>query len=182
MVGLVGAFLLLGATMLGTATAANAAHPAETATADTSDRFKAAADSNYHEIVNLAYDQCIDAPNGALNVILKLAPCNGSGSQKWAFVLAAAPSTYYLVNRRSGYCAEVNGGTTVPGERVDEWFCNGTTAEQWVQSFRVIGGVAYQQFRHTGTGLCLDTVGGPGSQLMQWHCDPNNDAQTWLVR
>lgn len=142
----------------------------------------AAADVNYREIVNLAHGQCLDAPGGALNVQLKLAKCNGTDSQKWVFVPASAPNTYYFVNKRSRYCAEVNGGTSTPGERVDQWLCNGTTAEQWVQHLRPLAELVYQRFEHAGTGLCLDTVGGAGSQLMQWYCDPGNDAQTWLVR
>jgi hypothetical protein len=185
MLGLAGALLLLGLTTLGTATAATAADPVQLATTDLSARVDAAA-GEHHLIENRKYHQCLDAPGGALNVRLKLSSCNNSSSsQKWAFVLASATSTYstfYLVNQRSGYCAEVNNGTTIPGERVDQWFCNGTTAEQWDQLDRNIGGVIYSQFRHTGTGLCLDTVSGAGSQLMQWYCDSDNDAQLWLVR
>jgi hypothetical protein len=156
------------------------------ATTDISARIQAAAAaaSSYHQLVNHAYNQCMDAPGGVLNVILKLSNCintTASSSQKWAFVAAGPPSTFFLVNQLSGFCAEVNNGTSIPGERVDEWHCDGSSAEQWVQSFRVIDGIAYQVFTHAGTSLCLDTVGSAGSQLMQWNCS-GNDAQTWLVR
>jgi len=136
----------------------------------------------YHQIVNLRYNQCMDAPNGTLNVVLKLSNCTSSTTQGWTFVAASSPNTFFLVNQRSGYCAEVNNGTNIPGELVDQWYCDGSMAEQWVQSYRTIGGVTYHQYTHAGTNLCLDTVSGPGSQLMQWYCDSYNDAQTWLVR
>ena len=138
--------------------------------------------ASHHQIVNLAYNQCVDAPNGTLNVRLKLADCSGSATQEWAFVATPTAGTYYLVNEASGYCAEVNNGTSTPGEAVDEYFCGGTASEQWVQSLRVVNAIVYQQFTHQGTTMCLDTVSGRGSQLMQWYCDSANDAQTWLVR
>jgi hypothetical protein len=136
---------------------------------------------NFHQIVNLAFSQCMDAPNGTLNVVLRIAACTNSDTQKWAFVATSSPGIFNLVNKRSGFCAEVNNGTSTAGELVDEFHCDGGQAEQWVQSFRVIDGVTYQQFRHAGTQLCLDTVGAAGSQLMQFNCGAANDAQTWLV-
>jgi hypothetical protein len=166
-----------GTSMVASVTGASAADPPP---ASISARIHAAAAGNYHELVNLAYNQCVDAPHGALNVVLQIAPCNGSDTQKWASV-AGPSSTTYLVNKSSGYCAEVNNGTSNPGERVDEWYCNGSQAEQWTPR-GATAGFAYQQFEHGTTGLSLDTVGGPGSQLMQWYRDANNASQTWLVR
>jgi hypothetical protein len=74
--------------------------------------------------------------------------------------------------------AEVNQGTNVPGERVDTWFWNGTLSEVWSEVPRAIGGVSYE---NAGSHFCLDTVGGAGSELMQWPCDPYNRAQAWLL-
>ena len=99
------------------------------------DQAQVAAAGNFHEIVNLAFNQCIDAPNGALNVILKVAACNGSDTQKWSFVAAPSPNTFFLVNKRSGFCAEVNNGTSTPGERVDEFHCNGSQASNGFGAF-----------------------------------------------
>jgi hypothetical protein len=101
-------------------------------------RIHAAATGNYHEIVNLAYNQCVDAPHGALNVVLRIATCNGSDTQKWASVAGPSSSTY-LVNKSSGYCAEVNNGTSAPGELVDEWHCDGSQAEQWTRRVPAAG-------------------------------------------
>ena len=165
-----------GASMVVPATGASAAGSAP---ASISARIHAAAAGNYHELRNLAYNQCVDAPNGALNVTLRIATCNGSDTHEWAPV-AGPSSSIYLVNKSSGYCAEVNNGTSNPGERVDEWYCNGSQAEQWTPLGSAFG-LPYQQFEHAQTGLNLDTVGGPGSQLMQWYGDAANSAQTWLV-
>jgi hypothetical protein len=172
----------LAVTVLAIAVAgASAAVQAPIAGANASTAITTAAWLNHHYIVNFAYGGCIDAPNSLLNVRLRLAACLGSSTHDWSFVAASSPNTYYLVNVASGYCAEVNNNSGSPGEAVDEWYCNGTQAEQWVQSFRVIDGTVYQQFRHAGTNQCLDTVGGRDSQLMQWYCDAANDAQTWWV-
>jgi hypothetical protein len=138
--------------------------------------------SGYHMLSNYAYNQCMGSKKGAVNEILSLnTPCYRTYFNLWSFVPAGPANTYYLVSAVNGLCAEVNNGTSTPGERVDEWYCDGLASEQWVQSYRVISGEVFSQFRHVGTNECLDTVGGPGSQLMQWTCDPNNNTQTWLV-
>jgi hypothetical protein len=140
-----------------------------------------AAVSTYRSVRNRLYSQCMDAPGGAFNVILKLANCQSISEQHWAFVAAPAPNTFFLVNQLTGLCAEVNNGTANPGERVDEFTCNGSTAEQWVPNPINIGGILYQQLRHVDTNQCLDTVGAQNSQLMQFTCDPSGAAQQWLV-
>jgi len=139
--------------------------------------------STYTHIQNKAYSQCMYAPGGALNVTLKLGSCSASSYTYWASVPTGAANTYTLVNKNSGLCMEVNNGTATPGERVDEYTCNGSAAEQWVRTDVVIGGLSYAQFRHAGTNQCLDTVSGAGSDLMQYTCDPigSNAAQLWRV-
>jgi len=126
-------------------------------------------------IHNAAYSQCIDAPGGALNVRLKLVECSGSGTQQWVFIPTGAANTYFIRNQASGFCMEVNNGTSTPGETVDEFTCNGLASEQWV-----LEGLT---FRHAGTNQCLDTVSGPGSQLMQWTCGDAHPAnvQSWIT-
>ncbi|GGN32113.1 hypothetical protein GCM10011578_070550 [Streptomyces fuscichromogenes] len=176
--------LLASAGMMALATGASAATPAADSTAVTSARITAAAAaSSYHTIKNLAYGQCVDAPGGVLNVRLQLAGCNGSSTQNWAFVSTGASNTYYLVNQSSGYCAEVNNGTSIPGETVDEYFCDGLASEQWTETAVIVNQAAGVKFTHVGTTMCLDTVGGAGSQLMQWNCDDAHpaEAQVWIV-
>src|SRR3954447_12417391 len=124
---------------------------------------------------NAAYSQCIDAPGGALNVRLKLVECSGSDTQQWVFMPTVAANTYVIQNQASGFCMEVNNGTSTPGETVDEFTCNGLASEQWV-----LEGLT---FRHAETNQCLDTVSGPGSQLMQWTCGDAHPAnvQSWTT-
>ena len=126
-------------------------------------------------IRNAAYSQCIDAPGGALNVRLKLVPCSGSGTQQWAFVPTGAANTYVIRNKASGFCMEVNNGTSTPKEAVDQFTCDGLASEQWVLEGLTL--------RHAGTNQCLDTVGGEGSELMQWYCsDPHPaNVQSWIT-
>ncbi|HEY0195174.1 MAG TPA: RICIN domain-containing protein [Kofleriaceae bacterium] len=137
--------------------------------------------SGYHHVINYAYTETVDAPGAALNEDLDLDGYVNTASQYWSFVGTWPANTYYIQNHASGYCVEVNNGTALPGETVDEYFCEGTTSERWEALPRVVHGVTYYQLRHVGTDLCLDTVGGSGSDLMQWPCDPKNDFQTWLV-
>ncbi|WP_405995861.1 RICIN domain-containing protein [Streptomyces sp. NBC_00986] len=178
------ATLVSCAGMLTLATGASAATPTADSTPGVSARVAAAAAaSSYHTIRNMAYAQCVDAPGGVLNVRLQLANCNGSSTQNWAFVSTGAADTYYLVNQASGYCAEVNNGTSVPGEAVDEYLCDGLASEQWVETAAIVDQKVGAKFRHAGTTLCLDTVSSTGSQLMQWSCDDAHPAaaQVWTV-
>ncbi|MDV9178367.1 RICIN domain-containing protein [Streptomyces sp. W16] len=178
------ATLVSCAGMVTLATGANAAEPTADSTAGVSARVTAAAAaSSYHTIKNLAYNQCVDAPGGVLNVRLQLANCNGSSTQNWAFVSTGSADTYYLVNQASAYCAEVNNGTSVPGEAVDEYLCDGLASEQWVETAVTVDQRAGAKFRHVGTNLCLDTVSSFNSQLMQWSCDDAHPAaaQVWIV-
>jgi hypothetical protein len=141
------------------------------------------------KIKNLAYQQCMGAPDRSLNVVLRLLPCNsGPGYRLWYRDPGPVARIFYLRNAGSVFCAEVNQDTAVPGELVDNWYCDQTnsyTGEQWeiYKSYK-IGEKTYLQFRHIGTNpsLCLDTVGSEGSQLMQWYCDENlNAAQLWEI-
>ncbi|MGY1495175.1 RICIN domain-containing protein [Streptomyces sp. QTS52] len=177
--------LLAAASMVTMTAGASAATPAAGSTADLSTRVTALASaSTYHTLKNVAFGQCIDAPGGQLNVRLQLADCNGSDTQNWAFVpVSGAAKTYFLVNQASGYCAEVNNGTRIPGEAVDEFTCNTSGSEYWTKRNVDVGELTYQKFEHAGTGLCLDTVGGAGSQLMQWSCGDAHPptAQMWIL-
>jgi Ricin-type beta-trefoil lectin domain len=176
LVGLVGtALLLIAASMLITATPASAATASRT-TVDTSVGVNGA--NGFFSFTNVAYDQCLDAPNGVFNVVLKLSRCNNTDSELWRVVPGVQQGTVRLLNKRSRLCAEVNNATNIPGELVDQFDCNGSPGEDWVEHF--VGG-GYLEFEHAGTGLCLDTVHGPNSQLMQWYCGPSNLAQMWLA-
>ncbi|MFC0548983.1 RICIN domain-containing protein [Kutzneria chonburiensis] len=135
----------------------------------------AAASDAFRQMRNAAFTQCVDAPGGVLNVRLRLAPCSTLATRRWVFVPTGAPNTFFIVNRASGFCMEVNNGTATPGETVDEFTCDGLTSEQWV--------VEGLSLRHLGTNQCLDTVGGAGSELMQFTCGQAAPAgaQSWVI-
>ncbi|MBE8476826.1 family 43 glycosylhydrolase [Streptomyces justiciae] len=44
---------------------------------------------------------------------------------------AATPTSYTLVNRNSGKCLDVNGGSTADGNNIFQWTCNGGTNQKW---------------------------------------------------
>jgi hypothetical protein len=138
--------------------------------------------ASYHRIENAYYQQCVSPRFTQLNEILTMESCSTRyARQYWNFV-PATPTSWYLVNSATNLCAEVNNGTSNPGERVDEWYCDGETAEQWVEvPVTLPDGRAAVLLRHAGTNLCLDTVGGTNSQLMQWPCDPGNRTQAWII-
>jgi hypothetical protein len=168
------ALLLMGAGSVAVAAGASAATSSSGSEANASAQIKAAAAaSGFNQIRNAAFSQCVDAPGGGLNVRLKLAPCSAFvATRRWAFVPTGAANTFFVVNGASGLCMEVNNGTSTPGETVDEFFCNGLASEQWV-----VEGLA---LRHAGTNQCLDTVGGGGSELMQFTCVPSAP-QSWII-
>jgi serine protease len=72
-----------------------------------------------------------------------------------------------------GKCLDDSGASTVNGNKVDIWTCNGTGAQKW--SFA--GGAL------SVLGKCLDDVtqGGAGSKLVIWTCN-GHKAQTWTHR
>lgn len=163
--------------LTGTASAAGAtSFPGSEANASAQIKAAAAA-SGFQQIRNAAFSQCVDAPGGTLNVRLKLANCSTLiSTRRWAFVPAGAANTYFIVNAASGLCMEVNNATSNPGETVDEFTCNGLPSEQWVLEQNLT-------IRHAGTNQCLDTVGGRGSQLMQFTCGQSSPAaaQSWII-
>jgi hypothetical protein len=136
----------------------------------------AVAGTAYRQIRNAAYSQCVDAPAGALNVHLALADCSASVSTRnWVLVPSGQASTFFIVNQASGLCMEVNNGTSNPTAPVDEYTCDGLPSELWFWQGATL--------RHYGTDQCLDTVAGPGSELMQFTCGQAAppSVQTWIV-
>jgi Ricin-type beta-trefoil lectin domain/Putative Ig domain len=69
-----------------------------------------------------------------------------------------------------GKCLDNSGASTVNGNKVDIWTCNGTVAQMWTFS----GGELSVQ------GKCLDdsSQGGSGAKLVIWTCNGHN-AQLW---
>jgi hypothetical protein len=132
--------------------------------------------TDYKQIRNAVWNQCVDAPGGAFNVHLSLANCDpGTPSRNWVQVPTGLVGTFFIVNQASGLCMEVNNGTSAPTEPVDEFTCDGQPSEIWVREGLTL--------RHFGTNQCLDTVEGPGSELMQFTCgqEAPTGVQNWII-
>lgn len=136
----------------------------------------------YDVIWNLDVGQCIDTPKRQVNELLRLADCNYGDTQLWALLPGTQPGILTFVNKATNLCIEVNNGTSVPGEWLDAWYCDGLSSEQWVAMNPAGLNPPWHMFEHVGTGLCLDTVSGVNSAIMQWYCDPGNRMQTWFYR
>jgi hypothetical protein len=135
-----------------------------------------------HRIVNAQYNQNMTAQTNALNSPLILQSYVKSYSRQIWTLYPAPNNTMTMVDDQTNLCAEVNNGTANWGERVDAYWCDGLSSEQWVE-IPVLepNGTPAVELQHYGTNLCLDTVGGYNSALMQWPCDPNNKAQMWTL-
>lgn len=81
---------------------------------------------------------------------------------------AATPTAYTLVNRNSGKCLEVEGGSGADGANVLQWACNGGTNQRW----RVDDlGNDTSRLVNVASGKVLDTADcsvADGADLRQW--------------
>lgn len=81
---------------------------------------------------------------------------------------AATPEAYTLVNRNSGKCLEVEGGSSADGANVLQWACNGGTNQRW----RVDDlGNDTSRLVNVASGKVLDTADcsvADGADLRQW--------------
>ncbi|WP_203913472.1 ricin-type beta-trefoil lectin domain protein [Rhizocola hellebori] len=146
------------------------------ANASTQNEVAAVPNTDYRQIRNAAWSQCVDAPGGVFNVHLKLATCSTfTRTRNWLLVPTGVLNIFFIVNQQTGLCMEVNNGTANPFEPVDEFTCNGQPSELWVREDL--------RLRHFGTNQCLDTVAGPGSELMQFTCGQEAPVgvQSWII-
>jgi hypothetical protein len=130
----------------------------------------------YQQIRNLIHDQCVEAPNGAFNIRLKLAACSSDNpTANWVLVPTGVGNTMFIVNMASGFCMTVNGGSSSPFAAVNEFICTGQASQRWVQDGA--------RLRHADTNQCLDTVAGASSELMQFTCGQEAPAgiQSWEI-
>ncbi|MDO0937614.1 family 43 glycosylhydrolase [Streptomyces sp. DG2A-72] len=81
---------------------------------------------------------------------------------------AATPTAYTLVNRNSGKCLDVNGGSTADGANIFQWTCNGGTNQKWkVQDL----GDDTNRLVNVATGKVMDTAecsATDGADIRQW--------------
>ncbi|WDV55423.1 family 43 glycosylhydrolase [Streptomyces coeruleorubidus] len=81
---------------------------------------------------------------------------------------AAKPTAYTLVNRNSGKCLDVAGGSSADGTNVHQWSCNGGANQRWkVEDL----GDDTSRLVNAATGKVLDTAecsAADGADLRQW--------------
>ncbi|MFE2496324.1 RICIN domain-containing protein [Streptomyces scopuliridis] len=100
-------------------------------------------------------------PNGGLS-LLGATRAGASGER------AATPTAYTLVNRSSGKCLEVEGGSRADGANVLQWACHGGARQRWrVEDL----GDDTSRLVNAASGKVLDTAAcsvADGADLRQW--------------
>ncbi|MFD0856292.1 RICIN domain-containing protein, partial [Actinomadura adrarensis] len=87
-----------------------------------------------------------------------------------------------VINAGSWQCMDVDASGTEPGANVQQWGCNGTSAQDW--QFTEVGG-GYYTLVNPNSGKCLDIDGtdgagmGDGDNVWQWDCN-GSEGQQWL--
>ncbi|MET9436675.1 family 43 glycosylhydrolase [Streptomyces sp. NPDC006551] len=94
---------------------------------------------------------------------------------------AATPTAYTLVNRNSGKCLDVAGGSTADGTNIAQWTCNGGAHQKWrIEDL----GDDTSQLVNVATGKVMDTADcsvADGADLRQWSWLNNNCQKFRLV-
>ncbi|MFI9566291.1 family 43 glycosylhydrolase [Streptomyces rishiriensis] len=81
---------------------------------------------------------------------------------------ATTPTSYTLVNRNSGKCLDVSGGSAADGANILQWTCNGGANQKWRIEDR---GDDTSRLVNVATGKVMDTADcstADGADLRQW--------------
>ncbi|KUL36182.1 RICIN domain-containing protein [Streptomyces regalis] len=164
---LIGAPVLTGSSLTGSAPTAEAAEAAVNA-----------------RLYNMGTGLCLANPSSSqtAGTVMIQWSCSNSNSNYWSL----KPMTgggYHVVNKASGQCLAIPSGSTTLGVKAIQWPCG---TEQGDEQVWVHDGI--DQLRNAKTGLCLAIPKGTtdaGTEAIQWNCDaqnatnPNLDRQ-WL--
>jgi GH43 family beta-xylosidase len=94
---------------------------------------------------------------------------------------AATPTAYTLVNRNSGKCLEVTGGSAADGTNIAQWTCGGGANQKWrIEDL----GNDTSRLVNVATGKVMDTAdcsAADGADLRQWSWLNNNCQKFRLV-
>ena len=93
---------------------------------------------------------------------------------------AATPTAYNIVNRNSGKCLDVSGGSTADGGDVIQWTCNGGASQKWTFSDP---GDESSKVTNVNSGKVLDVSNcgtTDGTNIQQWSW-LNNKCQKWKL-
>lgn len=107
---------------------------------------------------------------------------NGSATQWWLRYKTPA-GHYRLVNRNSGLCLGIQGGSTASQARAIQWQCNDNLDQDWNFQYAggTIGGWPVYYIVNAKSGYCLDDPHGSltnGTQLWQYFCN-GTSPQFW---
>jgi hypothetical protein len=115
----------------------------------------APADDSYYRLITSNGMAISAAPSGSA-VLLEPLDCT-SQAQEWSLTTAAAPKApLALINRATGWAADVDGQSTASGAEVIQWPAGIGTNQQWVLQ-PVTGGFT---ILNGNSGLALDVAGG----------------------
>lgn len=81
---------------------------------------------------------------------------------------ASTPSAYTIVNRNSGKCLEVAGGSTADGANIQQWTCNGGSNQRWRLEDQADD---TSRLVNVGTGKVADVTNcasADGTDIRQW--------------
>jgi putative hemolysin len=87
---------------------------------------------------------------------------------------ATTPTAYTIVNRNSGKCLDVNGGSTADGANILQWTCNGGTNQKWRIADRADD---TSRLVNVATGKVADVAecaSADGTDIRQWSWLNNN--------
>jgi hypothetical protein len=86
--------------------------------------------SGWYELVNLNSGKALEAPDANQGTQLDQRTYTGATNQQWQPV--TAPGGYHtLVNRATGFLADVSGGSTAQNAAVIAWPANQGANQQW---------------------------------------------------
>jgi GH43 family beta-xylosidase len=116
-------------------------------------------------------------PNFGIPAALSMNLAIPSGEQK-LITASVTGATFTIVNRNSGKCLRVNGGSTSDGGSIDLWTCSSGTDQQWIQDDATNG---YYHLVNKKSGKMLDAVNcgtTDGTNVQQW-ASLGNNCQEW---
>ncbi|WP_157984717.1 RICIN domain-containing protein [Lentzea terrae] len=101
-------------------------------------------------------------------------------SQQWQ--LRAKPGGHVeVINRATGSCLDVSGGSAANGASVLQWRCHGGVNQQW--TVRTVDATTVSLVNRA-SGKCLDVPSSStasGTKLIQWTCTGSTN-QRWTSR
>jgi hypothetical protein len=96
-------------------------------------------------------------------------PDDSVSGDKAGIIEALAPGDYKLVRQGSQKCLDINENSNSNGAKVQQWVCNGTTAQAFTMEHQ---GNEIYRLKKTGTNKCVEIASGSGNGTLArlWTC------------